>query len=112
MADFKLPDRRDGRNLLGDGKRHSELPTSSACRILRRTLRDDCQDPRLDRFSEGEKAILDNHGYLLAEAAVQQHLPSLVPQLVPLLMPHPEWMKELNAKKVLKDSWKRKILGH
>jgi NTE family protein len=66
----------------------------------------------LDRFSEGEKAILENHGYLLAEAAVQQHLPSLVPQLVPLLMPHPQWMKELNAKKVLKDSWKRKILGH
>lgn len=42
----------------------------------------------LDRFSEG--AILENHGYLLAEAAVQQHLPSLVPQPVPLLVAHPD----------------------
>ena len=67
----------------------------------------------LDRFSEAEKAILENHGYLLAEAAVQQHLPEQVPQPVPLLaIPHPEWMDEAKAKEALKDSWKRKILGH
>jgi NTE family protein len=67
----------------------------------------------LDRFSEAENAILENHGYLLADAAVQQHLPEQVPQPMPLLaIPHPEWMNEPNAKQALKDSWKRKILGH
>jgi NTE family protein len=67
----------------------------------------------LDHFSEGEKAILENHGYLLAEAAVQQHVPALVPRPVPpLAIPHPQWMEATKAKSALKDSWKRKILGH
>jgi NTE family protein len=67
----------------------------------------------LDRFSEGEKAVLENHGYLMAEAAAQQHLPDQVPKPSPaLLVPHPEWMDESRAKAALQDSWKRKILGH
>lgn len=67
----------------------------------------------LDRFSDAEKAVLENHGYLLAEAAVQQHLPAqaLKPN-PPLAIPNPEWMDETRAKAALKDSWKRKILGH
>lgn len=67
----------------------------------------------LDRFSDAEKAILENHGYLLAEAAVQQHLPEQAPRPNPaMVIPHPEWMDETRAKAALKDSWKRKILGH
>lgn len=67
----------------------------------------------LDRFSDAEKAILENHGYLLAEAAVQQHLPTQVPKPAPeLKIPHPEWIDEAKAKQALKDSWKRKILGN
>jgi len=42
----------------------------------------------LERFSEG--AILENHGWLLAEASVPLHLPSLVPQPVLWLAPHPD----------------------
>jgi NTE family protein len=66
----------------------------------------------LDRFSEAEKAILENHGYLLAEAALQQHVPGLMAQPAPLVIPHPEWMKEASVKQALKESWKRKLLGH
>ena len=67
----------------------------------------------LDAFSEGEKAVLENHGYLLAQAAVQQHLPQFVPDPSPQLkIPHPDWMDENRVKEALKDSSKRKLFGH
>ena len=67
----------------------------------------------LDTFSEGEKAALENHGYLLAEAAVQQHLPQLVPEPSPQLkIPHPDWMDENRVKEALRGSSKRRVFGH
>jgi NTE family protein len=66
----------------------------------------------LDSFSEAEDAVLENHGYLLADAAVRRHVSSLLPATVPALMvPHPEWMEESMVKAALKDSGKRKLLG-
>lgn len=66
----------------------------------------------LDRFSEAEQAVLENHGYFLADAAIRKHAPTLVPSPPPLVAPHPGWVKspeELRA--ALKGSNKRKKLG-
>jgi NTE family protein len=56
----------------------------------------------LNSFSEAEIAVLENHGYFLAEAAAQRHLvgaagsphPPLTFRAAPLRAPHPEWMDE------------------
>ncbi|UQN10199.1 patatin-like phospholipase family protein (plasmid) [Deinococcus sp. QL22] len=47
-----------------------------------------------DRFSRGEQAVLENHGYLLADAALRAHLPANSrPQQWPALhVPHPAWL--------------------
>ncbi|WP_412030596.1 patatin-like phospholipase family protein [Deinococcus yunweiensis] len=47
-----------------------------------------------NRFSKGEQAVLENHGYLLADAALQAFLPaSSRPQSWPALrVPHPDWL--------------------
>lgn len=66
----------------------------------------------LDSFSEAEAAVLENHGYLLAAAAFQQHLADVVPDSrAPLQIPHPEWMDERKVRTALADSGKRKPLG-
>lgn len=66
----------------------------------------------LDAFSDAEAAVLENHGYLLADAALRKHVQTLVPAPVPpVQIPHPEWMDEGRAKDALKDSSKRKLLG-
>jgi NTE family protein len=64
----------------------------------------------LDAFSEAEAAILENHGYLLADAALQQHLPDLLPDPVPpLAPPHPEWLEARKVVAALADSGKRRL---
>ena len=65
----------------------------------------------LDAFSDAERAILENHGYTLAEAAIRRHLPQLYPSPAPpLTLPHP-WIAEDEARTLLKDSGKRTLLG-
>ena len=67
----------------------------------------------LDSFSEAEQSVLENHGYLLADAAIRSWVPQLVTGTPPALaIPHPEWMDEAKVKLALKDSGKRSILGH
>jgi NTE family protein len=45
----------------------------------------------LDSFSDAGAAVLENHGYLLADAAVKRHVPALLPAAEPpLVVPHPE----------------------
>lgn len=66
----------------------------------------------LDKFSEAEISILENHGYLLAEAAAHQHLTQMIVTKAPLNVPHPKWMNEKIALPAIEDSWKREILGH
>lgn len=66
----------------------------------------------LDSFSDAEAAVLENHGYLLADAAVNRHVPALLPAAVPpLAVPHPGWMDEDRARAALKDSGLRKLFG-
>ena len=66
----------------------------------------------LDAFSNAECAILMNHGYLLAEAAIRRHLPAIsLPDAPRLRIPHPEWMDEGRVRSGLADSHKRRLLG-
>jgi len=66
----------------------------------------------LDAFSDAEQAVLENHGYLLADAAVRVHAPDFVPAVPPgVVPPHPEWMDEDRVRNALRGSSKRKLLG-
>jgi NTE family protein len=66
----------------------------------------------LDAFSDAEAAVLENHGYLLADAAVKRHVPARLPAAVqPLAVPHPDWMDEGRVRTALKDSGHRSLLG-
>jgi NTE family protein len=66
----------------------------------------------LDAFSPAEMAVLENHGYALAAAAVTTHLADLAaPDAPAAAPPHPEWMDEDRVRAALASSWKRKVLG-
>jgi NTE family protein len=53
----------------------------------------------LDEFSTGEIAVLQNHGYLVAEAALRRHLSrtSLAISDAELIAPYPDWLDEGKA---------------
>jgi hypothetical protein len=72
-----------------------------------------CIRTDLDAFSPAEAAILENHGYWLADAGVSAHLrPPLRPDpYPPLIIPHPEWAEEKAVRQALADSWKRTLWG-
>jgi len=65
----------------------------------------------LDAFTDAEMAVLENHGYVMAEAAISRHAPQLIKNQAPFLPPNREWMAEDKARDGLKDSAKRKIVG-
>lgn len=67
----------------------------------------------LDAFSEPEQAVLENHGYLLADAALRSHLaPGLIePGSPPAAIPHEGWLDETKVRTDLVDSQKVKALG-
>jgi len=70
----------------------------------------------LDAFSDAEAAVLENHGYLLADAAIRRHVPALLPDPVPPpTVPHPDWLPPARTedaiRAALKDSGKRKTWG-
>ena len=66
----------------------------------------------LDSFSDAEAAVLENHGYLLADAAVKRHVSTLLPAAIPpMAVPHPDWMDEGLVRAALKDSGHRTLLG-
>src|SRR5262245_32807884 len=65
----------------------------------------------MDAFAEGEIAVLMNHGYLLADIALEVHAPQLVAQPKPKEVPFPEWLGEGKAKDALKESHLRRWLG-
>lgn len=67
----------------------------------------------LDAFSPGEQGVLENHGYLLADAAVKTHLDTSqvtggIPAAEP---PFHEWLDEETVREDLADSHKRKFFG-
>jgi len=65
----------------------------------------------LDVFSEGEQAVLENHGYLMAETALRSHAPDLVAGGPEPMPPFPEWMDERKASAALAGSWKTKLFS-
>lgn len=66
----------------------------------------------LDAFSEAEAAVLENHAYLLADAAVRRHVPDLVPQSAPApVPPHPDWLDEGRVRVALATSGRRSLFG-
>ena len=65
----------------------------------------------MDAFSAVEAAVLENHGYLLTDAALHRFAPALIAHDAPLAIPHPEWMDETRVRRALAGSNRRTILG-
>jgi NTE family protein len=65
----------------------------------------------LDAFSDAEIAVLENHGYCLADIALRAHAPSLITIHAPFVPPHPDWMDEGVVFEVLRHSSKRSRLA-
>lgn len=65
----------------------------------------------LDAFSDAETRVLENHGYLVTEAALRTHVPRLIAVDAALAVPHDDWMHETRVAASLKSSTKRKLLG-
>ena len=62
----------------------------------------------MNAFSDAEIQILENHGYILAEVAIQNHLHHLItPNPQPFQPPHPAWLEEGAVRQALRDSDKR-----
>jgi hypothetical protein len=67
----------------------------------------------LDAFGEAEQAVLENHGYLLADAAVRARglartagIAAAAPE-----PPHPRWMSESRVREALASSGRRTLVG-
>ena len=90
-----------------------DYPAPSTPAYSRRFVRDFIAPIRidLDVFSEGERAVLENHGYLMAETAIQSHLGALDPQPAPLNVPFPDWMDESKAAEALRESATTKLFA-
>ena len=67
----------------------------------------------LDAFGEAEQAVLENHGYLLADAALREHglVTSRGIEPGPPEPPHPRWMSEERVRKALAASARRTPVG-
>jgi hypothetical protein len=63
-----------------------------------------------DVFSDAEAAVLENHGYLLADAATRTHLPRLR-RPAPLRIPHPAWLSDQKVREALSESSHKLLLG-
>ena len=66
----------------------------------------------MDVFSDAEMAVLCNHGYLLADAAIEVHTSGLVCIDAKKCVPYPDWMDERKVEADLLGSSKTKWLGH
>jgi NTE family protein len=66
----------------------------------------------LDYFTDAEAGALQNHGYLLVDAALRSHAPALLPATMPALnVPDKKWMDENKVEAALDESGHRKVLG-
>ena len=67
----------------------------------------------LDAFTTAERYVLENHGYVLAQAAIEKHAPFLANDpMPPLAIPHADWIGPANEQKVrdgLRESSDRKL---
>jgi NTE family protein len=66
----------------------------------------------LDYFTDAEAQVLQNHGYLLAEAATLSHTPEFRDKdAPPANAPYPDWLDSGRAEQALSNSHKRRKLG-
>ena len=66
----------------------------------------------LDAFSDAEVAVLENHGYFMADIALARHAPELLGTAPPARRPpHPEWLDEDKVRAALADSHKTKLFA-
>jgi NTE family protein len=66
----------------------------------------------LDHFSDAEAAVLQNHGYTLADAAMRVHGQAWCDdEAPPARIPHPEWMDEVRVRAAMRSSDRRRLLG-
>ena len=63
----------------------------------------------LDAFSQAEAAILENHGYLMADVALKVHASNFWRTTPPAQPPYPEWLDDAKARAALKDSAKQRL---
>ncbi|MBM2821900.1 MAG: hypothetical protein HW413_646 [Thermoleophilia bacterium] len=80
----------------------------------RRLIHDVISQVRIDFdvFSDAERAVLETHGYLMAEIAVKAHTADLVARDAPLQLPYgPEWMDEDRVRAELEESHRTKIFS-
>ena len=61
----------------------------------------------LDGFGPAEIAVLENHGYFLADAAIRRHQPDIVRAGADLRPPHEEWLEEPRVRAALRRSHRR-----
>jgi NTE family protein len=64
-----------------------------------------------DAFSDVEAAVLENHGYLMASAAIHTHTPWLNRTGAKLRVPHPAWLSERLVRAALRDSSRKGFFG-
>lgn len=66
----------------------------------------------LNPFTPAEQAVLENHGYALADAAIQTHAPLLVEaDAPPYAPPNPDWLDETKVREALSKSHRQKLFG-
>lgn len=65
----------------------------------------------MDVFSDAEIAVLENHGYLLADIALHVHAKELIAKPTPAQVPHPDWLDEARVRKELATSHERWWFG-
>jgi NTE family protein len=65
-----------------------------------------------DSFSDAEIFVLMNHGYLLADIAIEVHAPDLKSSNLVANPPFPDWLDEAKVRGALAHSQERWWLGH
>ncbi|MDF2696994.1 MAG: putative esterase of the alpha-beta hydrolase superfamily, partial [Labilithrix sp.] len=66
----------------------------------------------LDEFSDAEIAVLENHGYFMADIALARHAAGLLGDAPPpARAPHPEWLDEQRVRRALAESQKTKLFA-
>jgi NTE family protein len=64
----------------------------------------------LDRFSEAEQAVLENHGYVVADCAVQRRAAELISAGArPFVLPNPDWLDEAKVRRAMADSHRQQL---
>lgn len=65
----------------------------------------------LDEFSDAEIAVLENHGYFMADIALTRHVADLIGDAPAPRAPHPEWLDEARVRRALAESHKTKLFA-